>query len=35
VGYVVIDVSADVAQAQALKERMAGIPGTLKARVLY
>jgi D-3-phosphoglycerate dehydrogenase len=35
VGYVVIDVAADVAQAQALKERMAAIPGTLKARVLY
>ncbi|MGN2250915.1 phosphoglycerate dehydrogenase [Frateuria sp. GZRe14] len=35
VGYVVIDVSADVAQAQALKERMAAIPGTLKTRVLY
>ena len=35
VGYVVIDVAADVAQAQALKERMAAIPGTLRARVLY
>jgi D-3-phosphoglycerate dehydrogenase len=35
VGYVVIDVATDVAQAQALKERMAAIPGTLKTRVLY
>ena len=35
VGYVVIDVSADAAQAQALKERMATIPGTLRTRVLY
>ena len=34
VGYVVIDVSADAAQAAALKDRMAAIPGTLRARVL-
>jgi D-3-phosphoglycerate dehydrogenase len=35
VGYVVIDVAADEAQAVALKERLAAIPGTLRARVLY
>jgi len=35
VGYVVIDVSADVAQAHALKDRLAAIPGTLRTRVLY
>ncbi|MGN6740678.1 phosphoglycerate dehydrogenase [Dyella sp.] len=35
VGYVVIDVSADVAQANALKDRLAAIPGTLRTRVLY
>ncbi|MBN8946534.1 phosphoglycerate dehydrogenase [Rhodanobacter sp. UC4450_H17] len=35
VGYVVIDVSADEAQANALKAQMATIPGTLRARVLY
>lgn len=34
-GYVVIDVSADEAQAVELKNRMAAIPGTLRARVLY
>jgi D-3-phosphoglycerate dehydrogenase len=35
VGYVVIDVSADVLQANALKEQLAAIPGTLRSRVLY
>jgi D-3-phosphoglycerate dehydrogenase len=35
VGYVVIDVSADEAQAVALKDRLAAIPGTLRSRVLY
>ncbi|MGO4703307.1 phosphoglycerate dehydrogenase [Dyella sp. 2RAB6] len=35
VGYVVIDVSADAAQAGALKDRLAAIPGTLRSRVLY
>jgi len=35
VGYVVIDVSADEAQAGALKDRLAAIPGTLRSRVLY
>ncbi|MDE1894533.1 MAG: phosphoglycerate dehydrogenase [Pseudomonadota bacterium] len=35
VGYVVIDVSADVKQANALKDQLAAIPGTLRSRVLY
>jgi D-3-phosphoglycerate dehydrogenase len=35
VGYVVIDVSADAQQANALKEQLAAIPGTLRSRVLY
>ena len=35
VGYVVIDVSADEAQALALKEDLATIPGTLRTRLLY
>jgi len=35
VGYVVIDVTADVTQATALKEKLAAIPGTLRTRVLY
>ncbi|MDI3262375.1 MAG: phosphoglycerate dehydrogenase [Fulvimonas sp.] len=35
VGYVVIDVAADETQAAALKDRLAAIPGTLRARVLY
>jgi len=35
VGYVVIDVGADEAQAAALKEELAAIPGTLRTRVLY
>jgi D-3-phosphoglycerate dehydrogenase len=35
VGYVVIDVTADAAQATGLKDRLAAIPGTLRARVLY
>ena len=35
VGYVVIDVSADVHQANALRSKLAEIPGTLRSRVLY
>jgi D-3-phosphoglycerate dehydrogenase len=35
VGYVVIDVSADAAQANALKDKLAAIQGTLRTRVLY
>ena len=35
VGYVVIDVTADEAQAAALKAQLAAIPGTLRSRVLY
>ncbi|MBU6247583.1 MAG: phosphoglycerate dehydrogenase [Xanthomonadaceae bacterium] len=35
VGYVVIDVSADEAQATALKDQLAAIHGTLRTRVLY
>ena len=35
VGYVVIDVSADEAQANELKTKLAAIPGTLRSRVLY
>ena len=35
IGYVVVDVSTDEVQAAALKEALAGIPGTLRARVLY
>jgi D-3-phosphoglycerate dehydrogenase len=35
VGYVVIDVSADEAQANALKDKLAAIQGTLRTRVLY
>ena len=35
VGYVVIDVAADEAQADTLKGRLAEIPGTLRSRVLY
>ncbi|BDU20495.1 phosphoglycerate dehydrogenase [Dyella sp. GSA-30] len=35
VGYVVIDVSADEAQAGELKDRLATISGTLRSRVLY
>jgi len=35
VGYVVIDVGADEAQAAALKDELAAIPGTLRTRVLY
>jgi D-3-phosphoglycerate dehydrogenase len=35
VGYVVIDVSADEAQASVLKDRLAAIDGTLRTRVLY
>lgn len=35
VGYVVIDVAADEAQATALKDKLAAIEGTLRTRVLY
>jgi D-3-phosphoglycerate dehydrogenase len=35
VGYVVIDISADERQADALKDQLAAIPGTLRSRVLY
>jgi D-3-phosphoglycerate dehydrogenase len=35
VGYVVIDVSADEAQANELRAQLAAIPGTLRSRVLY
>lgn len=35
VGYVVIDISADEAQANALRAELAAIPGTLRSRVLY
>ncbi|MDE2279402.1 MAG: phosphoglycerate dehydrogenase [Xanthomonadaceae bacterium] len=35
VGYVVIDVSADEAQANALKDKLVAIQGTLRTRVLY
>jgi D-3-phosphoglycerate dehydrogenase len=35
VGYVVIDVAADEAQAQTLKEGLAAIDGTLRTRLLY
>ncbi|HTM27842.1 MAG TPA: phosphoglycerate dehydrogenase [Rhodanobacter sp.] len=35
IGYVVIDVTADEAQAVALKTQLAVIPGTLRSRVIY
>lgn len=35
VGYVVIDVAADEAQANALKDKLVAIQGTLRTRVLY
>jgi D-3-phosphoglycerate dehydrogenase len=35
VGYVVIDVTAEAAQATSLKDQLAAIPGTLRSRVLY
>ncbi|WP_426664732.1 phosphoglycerate dehydrogenase [Rhodanobacter aciditrophus] len=35
VGYVVIDVAADEAQSNELKDKLAAIPGTLRSRVLY
>ncbi|NZA27436.1 phosphoglycerate dehydrogenase [Luteimonas sp. SJ-92] len=35
VGYVVIDISATVEQAHDLRSALAGIPGTLRTRVLY
>lgn len=35
VGYVVIDVSAEAAQANELKAKLAAIPGTLRTRILY
>ncbi|TAL71657.1 MAG: phosphoglycerate dehydrogenase [Rhodanobacter sp.] len=34
-GYVVVDVTADEDQANALKDKLAAIPGTLRSRVLY
>ena len=34
-GYVVIDITADQAQAGAIREELAAIPGTLRTRVLY
>ncbi len=34
-GYVVLDVAASPEQAEALKAKMADIPGTLRTRVLY
>lgn len=35
VGYVVIDVAASAADAQALREQMASIEGTIRTRLLY
>ena len=35
IGYVVIDVGTSEAQASALREALAAIPGTLRTRVLY
>jgi D-3-phosphoglycerate dehydrogenase len=35
IGYVVIDVSANEDQAEALKDKLSAIPGTLKTRLLY
>ena len=35
VGYVVIDVAADDAQASELRTALSAIPGTLRTRVLY
>ncbi|OOG45208.1 D-3-phosphoglycerate dehydrogenase [Rhodanobacter sp. C06] len=35
VGYVVIDVAADEAQSNELRDKLAAIPGTLRSRVLY
>ncbi|MBX6420956.1 MAG: phosphoglycerate dehydrogenase [Nevskia sp.] len=35
IGYVVIDIAAAEAQAEALKEKLAAIPGTLRTRLLY
>ncbi|MDE2407225.1 MAG: phosphoglycerate dehydrogenase [Xanthomonadaceae bacterium] len=34
-GYVVIDITADAAQAAAIKDELAAIEGTLRTRVLY
>jgi D-3-phosphoglycerate dehydrogenase len=34
-GYVVIDVSAPVAQSETLREQLAAIPGTVRTRLLY
>ena len=34
-GYVVIDVSAPVAQSETLREQLATIPGTIRTRLLY
>ena len=35
VGYVVIDVTASEEQAAELRSALAGIPGTIRTRVLY
>jgi D-3-phosphoglycerate dehydrogenase len=35
VGYVVIDITASPGQAQELRNAMAAVPGTLRARILY
>ncbi|HEY5614242.1 MAG TPA: phosphoglycerate dehydrogenase, partial [Lysobacter sp.] len=35
IGYVVIDASPTEAQALALRELLAAIPGTLRTRILY
>jgi D-3-phosphoglycerate dehydrogenase len=35
VGYVVIDITASEAQAGAVRDELAAIPGTLRTRVLY
>ena len=35
IGYVVVDVSTPAAQASALRDALAAIPGTLRTRVLY
>jgi D-3-phosphoglycerate dehydrogenase len=35
VGYVVLDIDTDPARAQAAKESLAALPGTLRTRILY
>ena len=35
VGYVVIDITASEAQAAAVRDELAAIPGTLRTRILY